>query len=541
MFDWTEWNDKVVKEFHGDIFNYRKLYNGEHIELFPRAQRLIEEQEAYDADDIDGKVSINVKTPYIIANLAKPICEIPANYVSRSIGAVKTSIPFNERTGEAGAADNQIDGPEGDAVNNRVDDLQQETIKQITKNSRLQFKHWQNIVQHQVDGGIVGVPIMDHLGVRLDFKKRDLYFPHEDGLGIDLAYYKTVGTGTSKKEYLHVYRERVEIDEEDENRRSLVTSNMLYEIGTDTKTSLLDEDLAKEILKMDELERVFEGRSTPFVLFWSNVPTFDEPLGRSVLKGQFGRQDEINWTLTKASSIFTKNGEPKTAVTKEVFQAAQDKAYERYRDENVIDYRDLNIITYDANGKSLELIQLDTSKIGNMEWVRSQQRDMLAETLTSEKAVDLFSEGSGAQSGEAKWYDLLTSIMKAEQIRGEYIAFLKELYESALWLVHYEEELKNGKGNARIIIEEPDIEMKEMIPYSRKELVDENINAYEKGVQSLETTIRNIHPYASDEWIQRELERLGEAEEEEAAAYPPDEDLPTDEEEEDDPLPGEGE
>lgn len=503
MNEWTEWNETVVKDAHGDIHNYRKLYNGQHIDLFPRAKRLIEEEEAYDADEIDGKVSANVKTPYIIANLAKPICEIPATYVSRSIGNVKSSIAYNERTQEQSESDNIIEGPEGDAVNNRVEDLQQETIDQITKNSRLKFRHWQNVVQHQIDGGIIGVPVMDDIGIRIDFKKRDLYFPHEDGLGIDLPYY-------FKKddiEYLHVYTERVEIDNT-ENDRSLITSNSLYKLGTSTSLKALDEDEAKRILGMEELIKIYEGRSTPFIMYWANDPTFDEPYGKSVLKGQFGRQDEINWTLTKASSIFTKNGEPKMAVSKEIFQAAQDKSYERYQEEGIIDYRDLNIVTYDENGKAMELIQLDTTKIGNMEWVRSQQRDMLAETRTSEKAVDLFSEGSGAQSGEAKWYDLLTSIMKAEQIREEYIAFLKELYESALWLVHYEEKQKNPSVQPRIIIEEPDIEMKEMVPYSRKELLEENINSFKEGTQSLETTVRRIHPYASEEWIEEELARI---------------------------------
>lgn len=517
MMDWTAWDEGVVKRFHGDIHNYRKLYNGKHIELFPRAQQLIEENEAYDADNIEGETSPNVKTPYIIANLAKPICEIPANYVSRSIGAVKSSVPFNVRSKEAGAADKLLNGPEGDVVNNKVEDLQQETIKQITKNSRLQFRHWQNIVQHQVDGGIVGVPIMDQLGIRLDFKKRDLYFPHPDGLGVDLAYYKEVGEGEDIKEYLHVYRERVEINETDEAIRDLVTSNLLYELGSDGATTLTDDNATKEILGMTELVRVFEGRRTPFIIYWANDPTFDEPYGRSVLQGQFSRQDEINWTLTKASSIFTKNGEPKIAVTDEIFQAAQDRSFEKYQKEGVIDHRDFNIVTFNAQGKALELIQLDTTKIGNVEWIRSLQRDMLAETRTSEKAVDLFSEGSRAQSGEAKWYDLLTSIMKAEQLRDEYIFFLKELYESALWLVHYEERQKSGNNSARIIIEEPDIETKEMIPYSRKELVAENIEAYTKGAQSLETTLRKLNPQASDEWIKREIKRLKEDED---AAFP---------------------
>lgn len=109
--------------------------------------------------------------------------------------------------------------------------------------------------------------------------------------------------------------------------------------------------------------------------------------------------------------------------------------------------------------------------------------------------------GSGAAiSGVAKYYDLLISLLKAERIQDGYISFLKRLYESALWLAH-----QNSKD---VIIEQPRIVTKEMIPVSRKEIVDENIMAFEKGAQSLETTVRNISNEDSEEWIEQEVERI---------------------------------
>lgn len=77
----------------------------------------------------------------------------------------------------------------------------------------MKCKHWQNVVQHQIDGGIVGVPVIDDIGIRIDLKKWDLYFPDEDGVGIDLPYYFKV----EEKEYLHVCTERVEIDKTEDD------------------------------------------------------------------------------------------------------------------------------------------------------------------------------------------------------------------------------------------------------------------------------------------------------------------------------------
>src|SRR5699024_2905442 len=127
---------------------------------------------------------------------------------------------------------------------------------------------------------------------------------------------------------------------------------------------------------------------------------------------------------------------------------------------------------------------------------------MLMETKTSEKVVDFYMDNasSSAQSGVAKFYDLFTSLIKAEQIQGEYIYFLQQLIESALWLANYNDDA--------VIIEEPEIQLKSMIPISRKELIEENNVAFEAETQSLETTIRRNNPNASEDWIQEEIERV---------------------------------
>src|SRR5699024_11659793 len=87
---------------------------------------------------------------------------------------------------------------------------------------------------------------------------------------------------------------------------------------------------------------------------------------------------------------------------------------------------------------------------------------------------------SDTVSGIAKLYDLITSIIKSEQIQQEYIYFIKQLFKSALWLANYADD--------SIEIEEPDIDTKAMIPISKKELTEQNAEAFDADIQSLETT-----------------------------------------------------
>lgn len=69
--NWTTWNKEVVEKKHDKVWFYRKLYNGEHADLFGRAKDLIEKGEIV-GSIIDGKQqTLNVQAPYIIANVSK--------------------------------------------------------------------------------------------------------------------------------------------------------------------------------------------------------------------------------------------------------------------------------------------------------------------------------------------------------------------------------------------------------------------------------------------------------------------------------------
>ncbi len=481
--EWKKFDESVIEKTHGKIHFYRDLYEGNHSKLFSRAKELIEKGEIVDVIIYGTQKSQNVKTPYIIANISKLIPEIPAMLVSRSIGNIQTSISSDEYDAEE---DERSDEENYDHLT-----TQQEVIRDIESNSHLEFEHWGNIVQQQVDGGLVGVPWLDERGLRIEFKSRDVYYPHDDGLGVDLAYNIEI----DDEEYLQVYRERVEDGD-------LVTQHLLYSLNDKDEAAPVDEETTKELLKIKKLKTVHKNRERPFVVYWPNEKTFMNPLGVSCLKNQEGKQDEINWTLTRNAITFERNGKPRIAVTTDIMNALKDKAFERYGDESRIDHRDLEITTFDGNGKALEVIQIDVTKIGDIQWVKDIMKLMLMETKTSEKAVDFYldNRGTGQQSGVAKYYDLLTSIFKAQQLQSEYVYFLKQLIESALWLAK--------EDDPNVIIEQPEIQLKDMTPISRRELLEENSLAYEKGTQSLEVTVRRNNPTASEEWIQEELARI---------------------------------
>lgn len=488
--DWKEFNNETVTKTHGKVHFYRDLYEGNHSQLFSRAKRLIEKGEIVDEIIYGTKESQNVQTPYIVANVSKLIPEIPAMLVSRSIGNIQTSLSSEDYDSE----------DEERAEDENYDNLttQQEAIRDIESNSHLEFEHWGNIVQQQVDGGLVGVPWLDDKGLRLEFKARDVYYPHPDGMGVDLAYTVEI----NDKDYLQVYRER--LDEKD-GEKGLKASHMLFEHNKSGKTESLEEDETKELLNMDELETFYPNRERLFIVYWPNEKTFMNPLGVSCLKNQEGKQDEINWTLTRNALTFERNGKPRIAISQEVMRALEDKAIQRYGDDARIDHRDLEITTFDEKtGKAMEIIQIDITKIGDVSWVKDLMKLMLMETKTSEKAVDFYMDGgsTAAQSGVAKFYDLFTSLLKAEQLQKEYIYFLKQLLESALWLAN--------NDDSNILIEQPEIQLKAMIPISRKELIEENSMTYSNGSQSLETTIRRNNPHASEEWVQEELLRVQE-------------------------------
>lgn len=492
-----QWNTATIEELHGNIYKMRDIYEGKHLEHFERAKALLDKKEINDPEEPD-LLSPVVRTPYIIMNMAKPVAETPANLIARSIGKITSSLKNDEEVNAAAdaAGETTIDG-EG-----KVDDLQNEIIRTIVKKSNLDSEHWPNIVQNQIDGGIVGMPVNDAKGLRIEFKSRDVFFPHDDKLGADIAY----ETEYEDNKYLRVYRERIVENETNPKESDVIATHMLYYLN-DTNLKPVPEDEAARLIGVDELEKRYETRSDLFIKYFANNKTFMKPWGVPSFDGLLGHQDEINIRLTRNAIIFERNSSPRLAITEDIFQALEDDAFERFGEsgKGFINHELLEVVTMDENGKSMEVIQVDVKNIGGIEWVDKLIREVLVMTNTSQKAIDFFSDdanGANTVSGVAKFYDLFVSIVKAERIQKEYVSFLKHLIEACLWL--------ENQDNPLVIAEEPDIALYEMVPVTRTDLITENLAAYEAGALSLETFVRRTNPFASEEWIQEEITRIEE-------------------------------
>lgn len=498
--DFTRFDESKIKELHGDMYTYRKLYKGDHAEIFERAKELIEKGEVIDYLQNGVKRGNNVKTPYLVYNISKIICDTPAMLISRSIGEVLTNHKYQEATDEESTSEEteMLEGTQDGSINEEVIDLQQETLTQIVTNSKLKRKHKSNIVQQQVDGGIVGVPVMKNGNVSIQFKERNVYYPHDDGLGADLVYELDNKLDNSENDYVHVYTERMEQED------LMVATNKLYSRNRQGELSeVTDNNIIKEVIGIDSqnLRKEFKGRRRLFIDYWANNANFIDPLGVSELEGQLGKQEEVNWTLTRTSQTFERNGKPRISITSDLFDRLENLARDRGTDR--IDHRDLEITEMDEQGNSLKIHQIEIDKIGDIQYIKDITTAMLAETNTSKTATEIFDEKGGtasAQSGIAKFYDLFISLIKAEGLRNEYIEFLQNLFESALWLAN--------KNNPNIIIEKPYIETDSMIPTPKEEMDLNSINKFNSGIQSLETTIREVHIDKSDEWIESEIERI---------------------------------
>lgn len=495
MAELKSFTQEEITETHGDMFLYRDLYDGRHSKLFDRAKALIEQGEIIDRIEYGDVKAQNVQTPYIVVNISKMIVDIPTLFITRSMGKLQTNYPINEIEDDEdfNTEDNHIEGTQDDSLNGELFDLQQETLDQIEVNSNFNKHHGMNIKQWQIDGGIVAVPEVINGQVKLSFKERNVYYELEDGKTYQLRY--IVERGDDK--FVHVHEE---VEGEDE----LTGSHTVYHMDDNGDLQLVDdEEIIFDITKLERDHRnyVLKGRKRTLFVYLPYSPTFMNRYGRSVLMGQEGKQDEVNWTMTRTAQIFERNGKPRISVSKEVMERLIDVSRQRYGVEDKFDHRDLEVTTIDESGKSLEIHQIDISKIGDITYVKDVIKMMLMETQTSEKAIDFFtSEGAQAQSGTAKFYDLFLSIMKAEQMRDEYIEFIQQGVENCMWLLN--------RDNSDIIIEKPIIVQKDMMPVTSKETSTLNNQSYAAGTQSLEQTVRNNNPDKSEEWIMEEVEKI---------------------------------
>ncbi|MFU1768742.1 hypothetical protein ACM3BN_06510 [Mammaliicoccus sciuri] len=484
-----------ITETHGDMFLYRDLYDGRHSKLFDRAKALIEQGEIIDRIEYGDVKAQNVQTPYIVVNISKMIVDIPTLFITRSMGKLQTNYPINEIEDDEdfNTEDNHIEGTQDDSLNGELFDLQQETLDQIEVNSNFNKHHGMNIKQWQIDGGIVAVPEVINGQVKLSFKERNVYYELEDGKTYQLRY--IVERGDDK--FVHVH-------EEVEGENELTGSHTVYHMDDNGDLQIVDdEEIIFDITKLEKELRnyVLKGRKRTLFVYLPYSPTFMNRYGRSVLMGQEGKQDEVNWTMTRTAQIFERNGKPRISVSKEIMERLMEVSLRKYGVDNKFDHRDIEMTSIDEDGRSIQIHQIDISKIGDITYVKDVIKMMLMETQTSEKAIDFFtSEGAQAQSGTAKFYDLFLSIMKAEQMRDEYIEFIQQGVENCLWLLNLD--------NKDIIIEKPIVVQKDMMPVTSKETSTLNNQSYAAGTQSLEQTVRNNNPDKSEEWIMEEVEKI---------------------------------
>lgn len=442
MAELKQFTQEDIVNTHGDMFKYRDLYDGFHSKLFDRAKAQIESGEIIDRIEYGDVKAQNVQTPYIVVNISRMIVDIPTLFITRSLGKMQTNYPINEmeREDDFETDEEHIEGTSNNVFEDNLFDLQQETLDQIETNSNFSKWHGMNIKQWQIDGGIVAVPEFINGQIKLTFKERNVYYELDDGKTYQLRYIVERG----EEKFIHVHEE---IEGEDE----LIGSHTVYKMNEDGELSEVeDEELIFEITKLEREERnyILKGRKRTLFVYLPYNPTFMNEYGRSVLMGQEGKQDEVNWTVTRSAQVFERNGKPRISVSKEVMDRLMQVSMDKYGVDNKFDHRDLEVTTIDEDGRSLEIHQIDIAKIGDITYVKDIIKMMLMETQTSEKAIDFFTgEGGRAQSGTAKFYDLFLSIMKSEQMRKQYVEFIQQGVENCMWLLNQDNKDKIGRAH----------------------------------------------------------------------------------------------
>ena len=495
MAELKQFTQEDIVNTHGDMFKYRDLYDGFHSKLFDRAKAQIESGEIIDRIEYGDVKAQNVQTPYIVVNISRMIVDIPTLFITRSLGKMQTNYPINEmeREDDFETDEEHIEDTSNNVFEDNLFDLQQETLDQIETNSNFSKWHGMNIKQWQIDGGIVAVPEFINGQIKLTFKERNVYYELDDGKTYQLRYIVERG----EEKFIHVHEEIEGADE-------LIGSHTVYKMNEDGELSEVeDEELIFEITKLEREERNYtlKGRKRTLFVYLPYNPTFMNEYGRSALMGQEGKQDEVNWTVTRSAQVFERNGKPRISVSKEVMDRLMQVSMDKYGVDNKFDHRDLEVTTIDEDGRSLEIHQIDIAKIGDITYVKDIIKMMLMETQTSEKAIDFFTgEGGRAQSGTAKFYDLFLSIMKSEQMRKQYVEFIQQGVENCMWLLN--------QDNKDIIVEKPIIVQEDMMPVTSKETSTLNNQSYSAGTQSLEQTVRNNNPDKSEEWILDEVEKI---------------------------------
>jgi hypothetical protein len=451
---------------------YRMLYDGEHAEIFPRARQVAQQKRV-----IPRRVGIrswrraetvlSADNQYIVANFSSLVAEVPADLLNRALGNI--------------SADTET-GPE------------LEFVAGVVEASKPNEKIWAAVTQHQVDGRIAYRARRDFSGtVWFEWVLGDLYFPHTDGRGADIAWIEEWGEGTNKQRFLRVERQRLDAN-------GLTVKQLVFRMEKDT---VMDEISIKDYATAHELDipadAEFPGVKELLCGYVANDDTLVYPRGRSALRNIDGLQEEINWTITRDSIVFEKHGKPKLAIPRALWDTVANQNQRDYGGRFVRN-ADLEVVSFDEKtGAVPQYITWDAKVQQSFEHVTRLIKYMLAISKTSPQAAGL-EEGKG-DSGVALLYLWIQSVIKAEAIKDKFDAGIKDAIRKCMIL-------ENALGDASLKVANPVIEWRDMLPKADSEKDTEEIEKYSGGVQSLETTIRRMHPDWSEKAIEEEIQKI---------------------------------
>jgi hypothetical protein len=451
---------------------FRALYEGDHAEIFPRA-KLIAKDVRYGwkrtgvRSWTQTREVIDANHIYVVANFSSLIAEVPADLINRALGNISA------------------DAEEGPEL---------EFVSGVVSASKPQEKIWSAVTQHQVDGLIVYRVRRDAKGkVWFEWVLGDRYFPHDDGQGADLAWVEEWGESTNRQKFLRVERQRLE-------DAGLTVQQMVYKMEGDTVGDEVDTAAyaAKWGVEIPE-DVTLDGVTELLCGTITNDETLLRPRGRSALRNIDTIQEEINWTITRDSIVFEKHGKPKLAIPRGLWDTVAQENNKNYG-QRFVRNADLEIVSYDENkGAIPQYITWDAKTQQSFDHVTRLIKYMLAISKTSPQAAGL--EDGRGDSGVALLYLWIQSVIKAEAIKDKFDAGLKDAIRKCIIL-------ENALSGTAYEVKAPAIEWGDMLPKADSERDTEEIEKYAGGVQSLETTVRRMHPDWSEEAIEAEIQKI---------------------------------
>jgi hypothetical protein len=454
---------------------YRKLYDGDHAEIFPRARHAGKDKRyrwrrksLKEWEQVTEVVESGV--PYIVVNFCSLVAELPADLLNRSLGNI--------------SADSE-------------NDAELEFVTGVVEASKVNEKIWAAVTQHQVDGMIAYRIRRDGARNRTWFEwvLRDMFIPHQDGLGADIVWIENHGDGVNTEQFLRVERQRL-------TETGLTMQQMVFRMKGDSVSEEMDVQEYARKYNVDIPEDVeLVGVSELMCGVVTNDETLTRPRGRSALRNVDMIQEEINWTITRDAVIFEKHGKPKLAIPRSLWDTVANTNHQHYG-QRFVRNADLEVVSYDENkGAVPQYITWDAKTQQSFEHVNRLIKYMLAITKTSPQAAGL-EPGSGS-SAIALLYLWIQSVIKAEAIRAKFDTAIKDAIRKCIIL-------ENALGGTQYEVKAPVIEWGDMLPKAEEEQNKEERANYEAGVQSLETTVRRVHPDWSEEAIEEEIRKIQE-------------------------------